>query len=386
MADITALEKHRCPACGAQAEWNPAKQKLVCPFCGTESPYADRSRRRARSIENDLVRRRCASCRTTSAAGRPNSAQRPVPELQGGDGLRRRSASARTASSAARRRSSPTTRSRRRSARRACCRSRSTADRSPRRHAPAGGRASGSRPTALSRAALVDTVHSLYIPYWTFDASVVLPVGRRGRPLLLRQRPRTGRKGKTQSRGRSGASRWEPASGEIDHFFDDEPVPGTQASTLDLLRQVEPFPTAGARALRHRLPVRARRRALPGRALDAAGASQSADARDARAALRARRCPATRTATCRSTRSTRTRRSSTSSCPSGCSPTLRPRKFPGRRQRLHRPSRVGIRSVVEDLLPRRVRDRRDRGDRRCSAKKARSTAHSRPLNEPVSST
>ncbi len=40
MAEIVALEKHPCPACGAQAEWNPAKQKLVCPFCGTEAPYA----------------------------------------------------------------------------------------------------------------------------------------------------------------------------------------------------------------------------------------------------------------------------------------------------------------------------------------------------------
>ena len=36
---IAAVEKHSCPACGAQAEWNPGKQKLVCPFCGTESPY-----------------------------------------------------------------------------------------------------------------------------------------------------------------------------------------------------------------------------------------------------------------------------------------------------------------------------------------------------------
>ncbi len=37
--EISALDKHACPACGAQAEWNPTKQKLVCPFCGTESPY-----------------------------------------------------------------------------------------------------------------------------------------------------------------------------------------------------------------------------------------------------------------------------------------------------------------------------------------------------------
>ena len=39
--------------------------------------------------------------------------------------------------------------------------------------------------------------------------------------------------------------RWEPASGVVDHFFDDEPVPGTQGLPLDLLRQVEPFPDAG---------------------------------------------------------------------------------------------------------------------------------------------
>jgi hypothetical protein len=38
-------------------------------------------------------------------------------------------------------------------------------------------------------------------------------------------------------------TRWEPAAGVIDHLFDDEPVPGTQGLPLDLLRQVEPFPT-----------------------------------------------------------------------------------------------------------------------------------------------
>jgi len=26
---IPALEKHACPACGAQAEWNPTTQKLA---------------------------------------------------------------------------------------------------------------------------------------------------------------------------------------------------------------------------------------------------------------------------------------------------------------------------------------------------------------------
>ena len=38
MSEITALAKHACPACGAEANWNPAKRALVCPYCGTVSP------------------------------------------------------------------------------------------------------------------------------------------------------------------------------------------------------------------------------------------------------------------------------------------------------------------------------------------------------------
>jgi len=37
--------------------------------------------------------------------------------------------------------------------------------------------------------------------------------------------------------------RWEAASGVVEHTFDDEPVPGTTGVAIDLLRQVEPFPT-----------------------------------------------------------------------------------------------------------------------------------------------
>src|ERR1700726_4042969 len=38
MAEELAREKFACPACGAEAQWNPAKQALVCPFCGTIAP------------------------------------------------------------------------------------------------------------------------------------------------------------------------------------------------------------------------------------------------------------------------------------------------------------------------------------------------------------
>ncbi len=98
-------------------------------------------------------------------------------------------------------------------------------------------------PGRLAKAALVDTVHSLYIPYWTFDARVHCPwdaesghhyyVSVDGRDSkgnhVVRQEQRT---------------RWEAASGVVEHVFDDEPVPGTQGLPIELLRQVEPFPTA----------------------------------------------------------------------------------------------------------------------------------------------
>src|ERR1051325_6503477 len=36
--EAVAREKFACPACGAEAHWNPAKQALVCGYCGTTSP------------------------------------------------------------------------------------------------------------------------------------------------------------------------------------------------------------------------------------------------------------------------------------------------------------------------------------------------------------
>ena len=50
----------RSSACGAQAEWDPAKQLLVCPFCGTSrtelhSPFGS-----ALSVATYW----CMSCRT----------------------------------------------------------------------------------------------------------------------------------------------------------------------------------------------------------------------------------------------------------------------------------------------------------------------------------
>src|SRR5512139_3007311 len=35
---VTARQKFSCPACGGESRWDPGKQLLVCPFCGTTAP------------------------------------------------------------------------------------------------------------------------------------------------------------------------------------------------------------------------------------------------------------------------------------------------------------------------------------------------------------
>lgn len=97
-------------------------------------------------------------------------------------------------------------------------------------------------PGRLAKAALVDTVKSLYIPYWTFDASAHCPWDAEAGHYYyvnVEGRDSQGRRVVRQER----RVRWEAASGVVDHVFDDELVPGTTGVAADLLRQVEPFPT-----------------------------------------------------------------------------------------------------------------------------------------------
>ena len=54
MAETTAIKSESCPACGAQAEWNPAQQALTCRYCGTVSPY-EVDRETGKISEIDLV-------------------------------------------------------------------------------------------------------------------------------------------------------------------------------------------------------------------------------------------------------------------------------------------------------------------------------------------
>ncbi len=238
MAEISALEKHACPACGAQAEWNPARQKLVCPFCGTESPYQI-DRETGKVVELDLV-----------------ATLRELPDEERGWQTARHSVQCQSCHAVmvfdpAR-------------VGQNCefCGSPALVDyteiKSPirpqgvlpfridaarvRDDIRAWWRSKWLAPGRLARAALVDTVRSLYIPYWTFDARAHCPWQAEAGHYYYVMVPGVDAKGRTVMR-QERRVRWEPAAGAIDHAFDDEPVPGTQGLPLDLLRQVEPFPT-----------------------------------------------------------------------------------------------------------------------------------------------
>src|SRR4029450_3316298 len=99
-------------------------------------------------------------------------------------------------------------------------------------------------PNALTSRALVDTVHGVYLPYWTFDAQTACPWRAEAGHYYYTTETYRNSRGRTETR-QVQPVRWEPASGRVEHFFDDEPVPGSQGVRIDLLKRVEPFPTTG---------------------------------------------------------------------------------------------------------------------------------------------
>ena len=82
----------------------------------------------------------------------------------------------------------------------------------------------------------------------------------RGRPLLLRDRDGAGTR-----REQVRKVRWEPASGALDHFFDDELVPATQGVAGDCCARSSRSRPQPLVPVRPRLPVGLGRRAVPDR-------------------------------------------------------------------------------------------------------------------------
>jgi hypothetical protein len=238
MTDISALEKHPCAACGAQAEWNPSKQRLICPFCGTEAPYEfDADTGKIREIDlvtalRDLpdeqrgwqaARRsvQCQSCKAVMVYDPARVGQNcefcGSPALVAYEEIK---APIRPQSLLPFKVAEPAVREQIRKW--------------------YAGR--WFAPNALTKRALVDRVKGIYIPYWTFDAQAHCPWWAEAGYYYYVQESYTDNNGRRQTRSVRKV-RWVPASGVVDHFFDDEPVPGTKGVEGDLLRGVEPFPT-----------------------------------------------------------------------------------------------------------------------------------------------
>ena len=238
MTEHTALAKHACAACGAQAEWSPARQALVCSHCGTVAP-TELDRNTGKVCEIDLVRAlrelpdelrgwqvakrsvRCRSCQAVSVFDPARVGQScdfcGSSELVDYDEIK---APLRPQSLLPFRIEV----ARAREAVRGWLRGRWLA------------------PGSLGRKAAFDAVHGVYLPYWTFDAAVHCRwTAESGTYHYTTETVRDSR-GRQQSR-RVRHVRWSPAAGEIDHAFDDEPVPATRGVDHDLLRRIEPFPT-----------------------------------------------------------------------------------------------------------------------------------------------
>lgn len=237
VSEIVAKPKYSCPSCGAEAHWNPAKQALVCPFCGTVSPAKiDTSGvieehdlvTALRGIPDDQrgwqaekVSVKCQSCQaiTVFDAGRVgqkcdfcgSSALIPMEQIKAP--IRPESLLAfKLAESAVR-------------------------DKIREWY--------GSRwfaPNRMKSAALTDTVKGFYLPYWTFDAQVAADWTAESGYYYYETEFYTDNNGHQASR-QVQRTRWEPSSGHVDHFFDDELVSGSVGVNAKLMRKIEPFPT-----------------------------------------------------------------------------------------------------------------------------------------------
>ncbi len=240
MSETVALAKFACPACGGEAVWNPAQQKLVCPFCGTASPakleadgvIAEHDLAAAlrgisdehRGWQAEKRQVKCQSCQAISVLDPARQAQncefcgsaQLVPYAETKPGFRPESLLPfRVTESAAR---------------------------------------DGIRtwygklwfaPGALKKRALTDIVRGVYLPYWTFDAQVSAQwTAEAG--YYYSTTETYYENGQLRTR-QVQQVRWEPAAGQIAHFFDDDLVCASVGAHPDLLRGIEPFPTKDLR-------------------------------------------------------------------------------------------------------------------------------------------
>ena len=96
-------------------------------------------------------------------------------------------------------------------------------------------------PGSLKRAALTDTLHGIYLPYWTFDAHVAAQWRAEAGHYYYVPVSYRDANGNSQTRMERRV-RWVPASGQLQHFFDDLAHCASSGVHASLLQQIEPYP------------------------------------------------------------------------------------------------------------------------------------------------
>jgi len=94
------------------------------------------------------------------------------------------------------------------------------------------------RPNDLKSSSRMTAIQGAYIPFWTFDAATSSWwTAEAGYYYHVEV-------GSGQNRRQERRVRWEPASGHLERFFDDVPVPASRGLDSSLCRNIEPYPTA----------------------------------------------------------------------------------------------------------------------------------------------
>jgi hypothetical protein len=98
------------------------------------------------------------------------------------------------------------------------------------------------RPNDLKSSTRVESLQGAYIPFWTFDSATHSSwTAEAGYYYYVDVQVRE--TGQTVTR-REQRVRWEFASGQLELFFDDVPVPASRGADIALCQQIEPYPTA----------------------------------------------------------------------------------------------------------------------------------------------
>jgi predicted RNA-binding Zn-ribbon protein involved in translation (DUF1610 family) len=240
MAEIAALGKRACPECGGEMEWNASKQVFACPFCGfvpKEQPKVqgaewviqEHDLEKALAVAGNedrgygaqTIQVKCQSCQAISVFEPGKVAQRCpfcgspsiVPYESTRDAITPESLL-------------PV----------------KLGEPQVRDLVKAWYRSLWFAPNRLRLGALTDTLHAIYLPYWTFDARAAADWTAESGDYYYETEYFTDSQGNRQSR-QVQRVRWYSTSGSAQHFFDDDLVPGTVGVRMDLLRKVEPFPT-----------------------------------------------------------------------------------------------------------------------------------------------